>query len=177
MIPLSGTRVALVVGDVGRGHRRYQGLGHVGRRRTAVRTLADVDLAPDELLTQLDDLVIRIDREEGPEARGRAAETSGQVGATCLYAVYDPVSRRCTMARAGHPPPALVTPDGAVRFLDLPTGPPLGVGGLPFEAVEVPLEENSLLALYTDGLINAADHDMEAGLALLREALGNLAGS
>ncbi|WP_193504127.1 SpoIIE family protein phosphatase [Streptomyces coeruleorubidus] len=174
VIPLSGTRVALVVGDVV-GHG-IQASATMGRLRTAVRTLADVDLAPDELLTQLDDLVIRIDREEGPEARGRAAETSGQVGATCLYAVYDPVSRRCTMARAGHPPPALVTPDGAVRFLDLPTGPPLGVGGLPFEAVEVPLEENSLLALYTDGLINAADHDMEAGLALLREALGNPAG-
>ncbi|MFH9063221.1 SpoIIE family protein phosphatase [Streptomyces coeruleorubidus] len=174
VIPLSGTRVALVVGDVV-GHG-IQASATMGRLRTAVRTLADVDLAPDELLTQLDDLVIRIDREEGPETRGRAAETSGQVGATCLYAVYDPVSRRCTMARAGHPPPALVTPDGAVRFLDLPTGPPLGVGGLPFEAVEVPLEENSLLALYTDGLINAADHDMEAGQDLLREALGNPAG-
>ncbi|MFJ8468089.1 SpoIIE family protein phosphatase [Streptomyces swartbergensis] len=174
VIPLSGTRVALVVGDVV-GHG-IQASATMGRLRTAVRTLADVDLAPDELLTQLDDLVIRIDREEGPEARGRAAETSGQVGATCLYAVYDPVSRRCTMARAGHPPPALVTPDGAVRFLDLPAGPPLGLGGLPFEAVEVRLEENSLLALYTDGLINTADHDMEDGLALLREALGNSAG-
>ena len=174
VIPLSGTRVALVVGDVV-GHG-IQASATMGRLRTAVRTLADVDLAPDELLTQLDDLVIRIDREEGPEARGRAAETSGQVGATCLYAVYDPVSRRCTMARAGHPPPALVTPDGTVRFLDLPAGPPLGVGGLPFEAVEVRLEENSLLALYTDGLINAADHDMEAGLAVLREALGDPAG-
>ncbi|CAM5541235.1 PAS domain S-box-containing protein OS=Streptomyces violarus OX=67380 GN=FHS41_007563 PE=4 SV=1 [Streptomyces violarus] len=99
VIPLSGTRVALVVGDVV-GHG-IQASATMGRLRTAVRTLADVDLAPDELLTQLDDLVIRIDREEGPEARGRAAETSGQVGATCLYAVYDPVSRRCTMAGPG----------------------------------------------------------------------------
>jgi PAS domain S-box-containing protein len=171
VIPLSGTRVALVVGDVV-GHG-IQASATMGRLRTAVRTLADVDLAPDELLTQLDDLVIRIDREEGPEARGRSAEASGQVGATCLYAVYDPVSRRCTMARAGHPPPALVTPDGAVRFLDLPAGPPLGLGGLPFEAVEVELEENSLLALYTDGLVKAADHDMDVGRTLLREALGH----
>ncbi|WP_086561095.1 SpoIIE family protein phosphatase [Streptomyces africanus] len=171
VIPLSGTRVALVVGDVV-GHG-IQASATMGRLRTAVRTLADVDLAPDELLTQLDDLVVRIDREEGPEARGRAAEASGQVGATCLYAVYDPVSRRCTMARAGHPPPALVTPDGAVRFLEVPTGPPLGLGGLPFEAVEVELEENSLLALYTDGLLKAADHDMDAGLTLLREALAH----
>ncbi|MCK8438239.1 SpoIIE family protein phosphatase [Streptomyces sp. D2-8] len=170
VIPLSGARVALVVGDVV-GHGIHAS-ATMGRLRTAVRTLADVDLAPDELLTQLDDLVIRLDREEGPEARG-AEEASGQVGATCLYAVYDPVSRRCTMARAGHPPPALVTPDGGVRFLELPAGPPLGLGGLPFEATEVQLEENSLLALYTDGLIEAPGHDIEAGIALLREALSS----
>ena len=171
VIPLSGARVALVVGDVV-GHGIHAS-ATMGRLRTAVQTLADVDLAPDELLTQLDDLVIRLDREEGPEVRGRAAEASGQVGATCLYAVYDPVSRRCTMARAGHPPPALVTPDGGVRLLDLPPGPPLGLGGLPFEATEVQLEENSLLALYTDGLISAADHDIEVGLGLLRQALSS----
>ncbi|GHD28932.1 hypothetical protein GCM10010313_70190 [Streptomyces violarus] len=171
VIPLSGARVALVVGDVV-GHG-IQASATMGRLRTAVRTLADVDLAPDELLTQLDDLVLRLDREEGPEVRGRSAEASGQVGATCLYAVYDPVSRRCTMARAGHPQPALVTPDGGVRFLDLPAGPPLGLGGLPFEAAEVRLEENSLLALYTDGLIEAADHDIEVGLDLLRQALSS----
>ncbi|MGW7512168.1 SpoIIE family protein phosphatase [Streptomyces massasporeus] len=169
VIPLSGARVALVVGDVV-GHG-IQASATMGRLRTAVRTLADVDLAPDELLTQLDDLVIRLDREEGPEVRG-AEEASGQVGATCLYAVYDPVSRRCTMARAGHPPPALVTPDGSVRFMDLPAGPPLGLGGLPFEAAEVQLEENSLLALYTDGLIEAPGHDIEIGISLLRQALG-----
>ncbi|MEU4468055.1 SpoIIE family protein phosphatase [Streptomyces sp. NPDC024017] len=170
VIPLSGARVALVVGDVV-GHGIHAS-ATMGRLRTAVRTLADVDLSPDELLTQLDDLVIRLDREEGPEARG-AQEASGQVGATCLYAVYDPVSRRCTMARAGHPPPALVTPDGGVRFLELPAGPPLGLGGLPFEAAEVQLEENSLLALYTDGLIEAPGHDIEAGMALLRRALSS----
>ncbi|MFI6370111.1 SpoIIE family protein phosphatase [Streptomyces sp. NPDC050546] len=171
VIPLSGARVALVVGDVV-GHGIHAS-ATMGRLRTAVRTLADVDLAPDELLTQLDDLVLRLDREEGPEVRGRSAEASGQVGATCLYAVYDPVSRRCTMARAGHPQPALVTPDGSVRFLDLPAGPPLGLGGLPFEAIEVRLEENSLLALYTDGLIEAAAHDIEVGLGLLRQALSS----
>ncbi|MEU2618569.1 SpoIIE family protein phosphatase [Streptomyces sp. NPDC007157] len=163
VIPLSGARVALVVGDVvGHGIRAS---ATMGRLRTAVRTLADVDLAPDELLTQLDDLVIRLAREEDPET------TSGEVGTTCLYAVYDPVSRRCTMARAGHPPPALVTPGGAVRLLDLPAGPPLGLGGLPFESTEVELAEGSLLALYTDGLVQTADHDIEVGLGLLRRAL------
>ncbi|MDX3226736.1 SpoIIE family protein phosphatase [Streptomyces sp. ME19-01-6] len=172
-IPLSGARTALVVGDVV-GHGIHAS-ATMGRLRTAVRTLADVDLAPDELLTQLDDLVIRLDREEGPEVRGRVEEASGEVGATCLYAVYDPVSRRCTLARAGHPPPALVTPDGTVRFLELPAGPPLGLGGLPFEATEIELPEGSVLALYTDGLIETADRDIEIGLGLLREALSSLA--
>jgi PAS domain S-box-containing protein len=168
-IPLSGGRVALVVGDVV-GHGIHAS-ATMGRLRTAVRTLADVDLAPDELLTQLDDLVIRLDRDEGPDARGQADEASGEVGATCLYAVYDPVSGRCDLARAGHPPPALVTPEGSVRFLELPAGPPLGLGGLPFETAEVDVGEGSLLALYTDGLIEAAGRDLDAGLDLLREAL------
>ncbi|MGW3129551.1 SpoIIE family protein phosphatase [Streptomyces sp. NPDC001123] len=172
VIPLSGARVALVVGDVV-GHGIHAS-ATMGRLRTAVRTLADVDLAPDELLTQLDDLVIRLDREEGPEVPGRAeTASSGEVGATCLYAVYDPVTRRCTMARAGHPPPALVAPGGDVRFLDLPAGPPLGLGGLPFESAEVELAEGSLLALYTDGLVETADHDIEVGLGLLRRALAD----
>ncbi|MGC0339250.1 SpoIIE family protein phosphatase [Streptomyces sp. SLBN-8D4] len=176
VIPLSGARVALVVGDVV-GHGIHAS-ATMGRLRTAVRTLADVDLAPDELLTQLDDLVVRLDREEGPDTRdgGADAPTPGEVGATCLYAVYDPVSRRCTMARAGHPPPAVVTPDGEVRFLKLPTGPPLGLGGLPFESMEVELEEGSLLALYTDGLVETADRDIEVGLNLLRGALADRAG-
>ncbi|MFF4291989.1 SpoIIE family protein phosphatase, partial [Streptomyces sp. NPDC001633] len=110
----------------------------------------------------------------GPEVPGRAeAASAGDIGATCLYAVYDPVTRRCTMARAGHPPPALVTPGGDVRFLDIPAGPPLGLGGLPFESAEVELAEGSLLALYTDGLVETADHDIEVGLGLLRRALAD----
>ncbi|WP_214411201.1 SpoIIE family protein phosphatase [Sphaerisporangium fuscum] len=168
-IPLSGARVALVVGDVV-GHG-VQASATMGRLRVAVRTLADVDLPPDELLTRLDDLVVRLDREEGPDARGQPEGTMGEVGATCLYAVYDPVTRRCSMARAGHPPPVLADAEGGVRLVDLPPGPPLGLGGLPFEAVEIELAEGSLLALYTDGLIETADRDIEVGLGLLRRAL------
>jgi PAS domain S-box-containing protein len=168
-IPLSGERVALVVGDVV-GHGVHAS-ATMARLRTAVQTLADVDLPPDELLTQLDDLVLRLDRNEGPDARGRAGAASGQVGATCLYAVYDPVSRRCQLARAGHPPPAQVAPDGTVRFLDVPSGPPLGLGGLPFESAEVELDGGSLLALYTDGLVEGRDRDLDTGLDLLRDAL------
>ncbi|MER6569719.1 SpoIIE family protein phosphatase [Streptomyces sp. NPDC001093] len=167
VIPLSGARVALVVGDVvGHGIRAS---ATMGRLRTAVRTLADVDLPADELLTHLDDLVLRLAADEG--STDPAAETAGGIGTTCLYAVYDPVSRRCTLARAGHPPPAVVTPDGAVRFLDVPAGPPLGLGGLPFEAIEAELPEGSMLALYTDGLFEARDHDIDEALDKMFAAL------
>ncbi|MBD0422038.1 SpoIIE family protein phosphatase [Streptomyces sp. TRM S81-3] len=160
VIPLSGARVALVVGDVvGHGIRAS---ATMGRLRTAVRTLADVDLPPDELLTHLDDLVIRLSTDVA--VTGGDAETAGGIGTTCLYAVYDPVSRRCTLARAGHPPPAVVTPDGAVYLLDVPAGPPLGLGGLPFETSETELPEGSLLALYTDGLLEVRDRDIDDAL-------------
>ncbi|GGN57859.1 hypothetical protein GCM10011579_020560 [Streptomyces albiflavescens] len=166
VIPLSGARVALVVGDVvGRG---IHAAATMGRLRTAVRTLADIDLPPDELLTHLDDVVIRLSSEATADQDG---EGEGDICATCLYAVYDPVSRRCTLARAGHVLPAVVPRDGAVDILDLPPGPPLGLGGLPFEAAEFDVPEGSLLALYTDGLLEAGDHDIEAGLTRLRHVL------
>ncbi|MFJ7073920.1 SpoIIE family protein phosphatase [Streptomyces sp. NPDC098781] len=169
VIPLSGMRVAMVVGDVV-GHG-IQASATMGRLRTAVRTLADIDLAPDELLTHLDDLVVRLSEEAGTDAG------PGEVGATCLYAVYDPVSRRCTLARAGHPSPVMVPPGGPPRGIELPAGPPLGVGGLPFESAEVELREGTVLALYTDGLLEARDRDVDAGHALLCTALSGLADS
>ncbi|MFF4750889.1 SpoIIE family protein phosphatase [Streptomyces sp. NPDC002514] len=172
VIPLSGMRVAMVVGDVV-GHG-IQASATMGRLRTAVRTLADIDLAPDELLTHLDDLVVRLSEESGEP--GDEAGT-GEVGATCLYAVYDPVSRRCTLARAGHPPPVLVPPGGTPRQLDLPAGPPLGLGGLPFESAEVKLPDGSLLALYTNGLISNRDWDAGAAQRLLLDALATRRGS
>ncbi len=217
VIPLSGSRVALVVGDVV-GHGIHAS-ATMGRLRTAVRTLADVDLPPDELLTHLDDLVLRLATHGRPEGRagmgapprpsgawGRVGErgeerpepgdrTPGEIGATCLYAVYDPVSRRCTLARAGHPEPALVRPaasapddgggddgggdegEAAVELIELPAGPPLGLGGLPFEATEIEVPEGSLLTLYTDGLIQARDRNMEAGQARLKKALAQPAAS
>ena len=163
VIPLSGLRVAMVVGDVV-GHG-IQASATMGRLRTAVRTLADIDLAPDELLTHLDDLVVRLSEEAGTDG------VSGEVGATCLYAVYDPVSRRCTMARAGHPSPVMVPPGGAPREIEVPAGPPLGLGGLPFESAEVELREGTVLALYTDGLIETRERDVDASHALLCDAL------
>ncbi|MXM63884.1 SpoIIE family protein phosphatase [Streptomyces sp. HUCO-GS316] len=165
VIPLSGLRVALVVGDVV-GHGIHAA-ATMGRLRTAVHTLAHLDLTPDEVLSHLDDLVDRLSEEQEP-TDGQAPQV---VGATCLYAVYDPVSQQCALARAGHPPPAVVSPAGEVRVPDIPAGPPLGLGGLPFEAAELPLPEGSLLALYTDGLIRARKRDAEESLADLCEAL------
>jgi PAS domain S-box-containing protein len=164
VIRLSGSRVGLVVGDVA-GHGIHAA-ATMGRLRTAVQTLADIDLEPEELLTRLDDVVARLAAEQEPFA------DAGDLSATCLYAVYDPVSRRCTLARAGHPMPAVVTPDGAVEYLDLPAGPPLGLGGLPFEEAEVELPEGSLLVLYTDGLIESRQRDIDAGLDAMRKVLG-----
>ncbi|MGW3956550.1 SpoIIE family protein phosphatase [Streptomyces sp. NPDC004752] len=169
VIPLSGARVALVVGDVV-GHGIHAS-ATMGRLCTAVRTLADADVAPDELLTQLDDLVLRLDEQAAENGSALPETELAEVGATCLYAVYDPVSRRCAMARAGHPLPVLVTPDGSVRFLEPPAGPPLGVGGLPFEVAEFEAPEGSVLAFYTDGLVGDAQGDPEAELRMFRAAL------
>ncbi len=136
----------------------------MGRLRTAVRTLADVDLPPDELLTHLDDLVTHL-------AADGSGEEVAELGATCLYAVYDPISRRLALAAAGHPAPAVVLPGGTAEFLPVTAGPPLGVGGLPFEATERELPEGSVVALYTDGLIEDRDRDLDGATEELRRAL------
>ena len=163
VIPLSGSRVALAVGDVV-GHGVHAS-ATMARLRGAVRTLADVDLPPDELLTHLDDIVTLLSAETGEE--NIAGSGDGETGATCLYTVYDPVSRRYTMASAGHPPPVVVRPGAVPAIPDVPIGPPLGVGGVPFESTEVELEPGSILVLYTDGLIETRQSDLDEGLARL----------
>ncbi|MEU4499459.1 SpoIIE family protein phosphatase [Streptomyces sp. NPDC023998] len=172
VIPLSGMRVGLVVGDVvGHGLRAA---ATMGRLRTSVRVLAQLDLPPEELLSHLDDLIGQ------PADEGAAAPLERDtpphdeaLGVTCLYAVYDPVTGRCRMARAGHLLPAVVNPaTGAVTFPELPAGPPLGLGGLPFEGAELELPEGSLIALFTDGLVRArGDRDLDAKLDELRAVL------
>ncbi|WP_406252344.1 SpoIIE family protein phosphatase [Streptomyces atratus] len=189
VIPLSSARVALVAGDVV-GHG-LAATATMGRLRTAVRTLADLDLEPDELMVHLDDLVSQLrDEPDEPDEPGRPggpgrpsrltrADEGGAdgdhradpVGATCLYAVYDPVSRCCAMVSAGHPPPAVADPDGTVSYVPLNPGPPLGVNGLPFEVTEVELAPGSLLVLYTDGLIEGRDSDLDEGMAELSRRL------
>jgi serine phosphatase RsbU (regulator of sigma subunit) len=165
VIQLSGSRVALVVGDVV-GHG-INAAASMGRLRTAVRTLANLDLPPEELLAHLDDTVIRLAEEDAEHGDLEAAA----MAATCLYAVYDPVSRTCTMARAGHPPLAIIDPEGGVAFPDLPAGAPLGLGLVSFESVTLELPEGSVLALYTDGLIEGRDHDIDVGMDRLAAAL------
>ncbi|MCT4353341.1 SpoIIE family protein phosphatase [Streptomyces sp. Je 1-79] len=166
VISLSGARVALVVGDVvGRG---LHAAATMGRLRTAVRAFADLDLMPDELLTHLDDVVIRLQKEEAREG--------AEISATCLYAVYDPATRLCSLASAGHVPPTVATPSAgsrAVDLPDLPIGPPLGLGGLPFETAQWELPEGSLLALHTDGLIQDRARDVGASLTLLSDTLAH----
>ncbi|WP_370268119.1 SpoIIE family protein phosphatase [Streptomyces sp. V4I8] len=166
VIPLSGARIGLFVGDVV-GHGMLSA-ATMGRLRTAARSFAELDFSPDEVLTHLDNLVGRLDREDP------ASDGAGIIGATCLYAIYDPTSQQCTMARAGHPPPALAHPDGRVFFPELPPGPPLGLGHLPFEAVEVHLPEGSQLVLYTDGLIEDRNRDVDVVLDKLRGTLAHL---
>ncbi|MEV6649284.1 SpoIIE family protein phosphatase [Streptomyces sp. NPDC051219] len=173
VIALSSARVALVVGDVV-GHGLHA-TATMGRLRTAVRTLADLDLEPDELLAHLDDLVSQLTVEAGGNEPGaQGSPTPGgyhAFGATCLYMTYDPVTRHCVMASAGHPPPALMTPDGTVEYVDVSPGPPLGVGGLPFEPVEIEVEQGSVFALFTDGLVERGAGDVDEGMQALRERL------
>ncbi|MET9883057.1 SpoIIE family protein phosphatase [Streptomyces sp. NPDC006430] len=175
VIPLAGARVALVVGDVV-GHGVHAA-ATMGRLRTAVHNFSTLDMPPDELLGHLDELINRIDQndseaaEDADDGAGGPGGSAGITGATCLYAVYDPVSGLCTMASAGHPGPALVRPDGQVDFPELPAGLPLGVGGMPFEAVQLRLPESSRLVLFTDGLLEDRDRDFDTGLDMLSEAL------
>jgi PAS domain S-box-containing protein len=170
LIPLSGARVALVVGEVP-GHG-IDAAAAMGQLRTAVRTLAALELPPEEVLAHLDDLVARSAREEGAEPGTVGSAGTQSVGSGCLYVVYDPVDGGCAMAAAGHPAPAVVLPDGSVMFVDLPQGPPLGVGGPPFEAAELTLAEGSTLALHTDGLLARGETwAVDAGRERLRRAL------
>ncbi|MFG2138973.1 SpoIIE family protein phosphatase [Streptomyces sp. NPDC048650] len=166
VIPLPGARVGLVIGDVV-GHGLHAA-ATMGRLRTAVQNFSALDLPPDELLSYLDELVNRIDQESTA-----ADEENVVTGATCLYAIYDPSSGVCSLSRAGHLLPALVHPDGTVEYPDLPAGPPLGLGGLPFEAAELRLPEGSSFVLYTDGLVEDRKRGIDAGLETLAATLAH----
>lgn len=169
VIELPGHRTAIVVGDVmGRGLRAAVAMGEL---RTAVRTLAlTTDMEPAEVLGALDEIARGLG--DTPRAkRGGTDDLSEVYLATCIFAVYDPVSRRCTIANAGHLPPVLVEPDESALMLEVPKGVPLGVGGEPFEEIEIDLPDGAMLALYTDGLVESRDHPIDEGLHALRDSL------
>ncbi|WNI16699.1 SpoIIE family protein phosphatase [Actinacidiphila sp. ITFR-21] len=150
-IQLPGGRVALIVGDV-MGHG-LQAATVMGQFRTAVITMAALDLPPAQLLRHLDNLAHRL----SPEHL-----------ATCVYTVYDPIARTLTLANAGHIPPVLSAGyDGRSELLEIPGGAPIGVGGVPFETVEVPVPDGSWLVLCTDGLVEVRGQGIDAGLAAL----------
>ncbi|MEU1228310.1 SpoIIE family protein phosphatase [Streptomyces sp. NPDC005828] len=154
VIALPGGRTGLVIGDV-MGHGIHAA-AVMGQLRTAVRTLARHDIAPARMLSSLDAVVADLGEDEM---------------ATCVYAVHDPTTGGWVIARAGHPPPAVATPDGTITFLDGPPGTPLGTGAHDFGTEEVVLPGGGLLVLYTDGLIEARHRDIDQGMRQLAEAL------
>jgi hypothetical protein len=158
VIPLSGDRVAIVIGDV-MGHGIAEA-ATMGRLRTAVSTLADLDMPPDELFERLNELV---------------SELGEDFYATCLYAVFDPVAHTCSYAVAGHPQPVVVHSDGTVHSPVVAADPPLGAAQPPFSTHQLQLPGESLLVLCTDGLIESATQDVEQGLARLQQVLTQVA--
>jgi hypothetical protein len=156
-IALPGGRVALVVGDVA-GHG-VRAAVTMGRLRTAIHTLAMLELPPAESLQQLDELMHTLGEREPHFA-------------TCAYAVYDAVSGECEVAVAGHLPPLLVRPDGTNELLDVPPAPPLGIGDGEVESRQFKIEDGSLFVLYTDGLVENKGQDISDGLARLRGIFG-----
>ncbi|MDI5967525.1 SpoIIE family protein phosphatase [Streptomyces sp. SL13] len=168
VVPLAGGRVAFVIGDV-MGHG-LSAAATMGRLRTAVRTLAGLDMAPDELLRRVNDL-----------SDDFALSPEEPMMATCAYAVYDPSSRVCVIAKAGHLPPLLILPGRSgpqsVRRLDMPSNTPIGIGGDAFESLEFLVPEGAVLALYTDGLIERRGEDITEGIDRLAEILRRPYGS
>ncbi len=157
-IALPGARVALVVGDVA-GHGVHAAVT-MGRLRTAIRTLAMLELPPAESLHQLNEIMAAMGEVEPHFA-------------TCAYALYDAVSGSCEIASAGHLPPLLVKPDGKTQYLDVTPAPPLGVGDGLVGSETFEIEDGSLLVLYTDGLVESRGQDIDDGLARLQEGFGS----
>ncbi|MGW7406016.1 SpoIIE family protein phosphatase [Streptomyces sp. NPDC054833] len=164
LIPLSGARVGLTVGDVV-GHGVHAA-ATMGRLRATVRTLALLDLDPAELLTRLDGLVAQ---DSEPHANDWLSDEA--LGVTCLYAIYNPVNGRCTWASAGHPPPIVADASGSVALSSLTPGPPLGLGGLPYENVDLSLSSGSLVAFFTDGVVEDRRTDIDSGIDRLAQVL------
>jgi anti-sigma regulatory factor (Ser/Thr protein kinase) len=134
----------------------------MGQLRTAVRAYARLDLPPHEVLQLLD---------------GLAAEIDANQIATCVYAIHDPNEGRLVYASAGHLPILVRDESGAVLRADEPTGPPLGTGGWMHTSGSVPLGPGSTAVLYTDGLVERRDADLDEGIEALESALAGATGT
>ena len=159
VIELGAGRTALVIGDVmGRGVRAAAVMGQL---RAAIRAYARLDLAPADLLELCD---------------GAVRDLGNDQIVTSVYAVFDPVTQTLTFANAGHLPPLLIEADGTSQRLSNTIGAPLGSGPSTLTEVTVPMALGSTLALYTDGLVERRDRDIDAGIALLAAEIRATAG-
>ncbi|MFC9075568.1 SpoIIE family protein phosphatase [Streptomyces sp. NPDC057062] len=167
VIPLPRDRVALVVGDVV-GHG-IAAAAAMGRLRIALHTLADMDLPPAVLLSRLDRTVARLAQEKADPADLAVPS----LAATCLYVVYDPIERLLDVTRAGHPPPVVVDPGGQATVPEVPAGVPIGLGVGLYESARMKIPDGTLIALYTDGLVESRSEDIESGIHRLAAALAH----
>lgn len=159
LVGLPGGRTGIVAGDV---------MGHgpeaaviMAQLRSAAHVLAQMDLAPAELLTRLNRLI---------------ATLGGAPMATCLYAILDPAMESCTLSAAGHLPPVLARPGHAARVLDLPSGLSLGVGPSDFGQASIRLRPGAVIGFYTDGLVETRHRSYDQGVGALCAALDSAGG-
>ncbi|OQQ20005.1 hypothetical protein B0675_25295 [Streptomyces sp. M41(2017)] len=168
VIPLSGARVALVTGDTaGQG---LQAAATMGEVRAAIGALAVLDLPPDEVLQRLHALVTRL-RGERPDHTDPTEHDPSDGHTTCLYLVYSPVTRRCAVASAGHPPPVVALPDGRVEYATVPVGPSLGRGMPKYATAEFELAEGSVLLLSNTAMLRSVSDDAQEQLASVADVL------
>ncbi|MEU6476416.1 SpoIIE family protein phosphatase [Streptomyces sp. NPDC047017] len=160
VLPRTGRRLGMIVGDA-MGHGPESAVAMI-QLRTAVRTLAALDIAPSELMHRLDAV---------------AADTPGASFATCMYAEWDAELHTCTFVGAGHPPPLVRGPGGPAAPVALATaGLPLGLGTSRWEPTVLHLSEPAFLLLYSDGLVESRAHDIDQGITRLARALDTGAG-
>ena len=154
IIPLPGERTGLIVGDV---------MGHgpvaasiMTRLSAAAYALADLDLPPAEVVRQLNRTALALPQD---------------TLVTCAYAVIDPARQSCAITAAGHLPPILALPDGTTRVLDIPAGQSLGVTSASYGEARIRLRPGTILALYSDGLVETRTRSFDRGIVALRSAL------
>ncbi|MFI1945662.1 SpoIIE family protein phosphatase [Streptomyces virginiae] len=147
--------LALVIGDV-QGHG-VAAAATMGQLRSAVRAFALSGSTPEQVVSGTNQLLIDLD--------------PGQF-ASCCYMLLDPASGSVMAARAGHPQPLLRHPDGRTEVLDLAGGVVLGIDPeASYPVTELRLTTGSILALYTDGLVEKPGLDIDVGVERLRTAL------